>query len=124
MKQSTSSPKRKPRRSYASPLRAAQAAQTRQRILDSAVRLFAEGGYSATTLPDIAAEAEVSVETIQAHGPKRALLLAAFRTGLRLHRRTGLDFRPARDRPIERADHRPSRTHQSHLQIPGPGQRS
>lgn len=77
MKQPTSSFKRKPRRNYASPLRAAQAAQTRQRILEAAGRCFAASGYSATTLPDIAAAAEVSVETIQAHGPKRALLLAA-----------------------------------------------
>jgi AcrR family transcriptional regulator len=78
MKDPTSSHKRRSRRSYASPLRAAQAAQTRQRILDAAGRCFAASGYSATTLPDIAVAAEVSVETIQAHGPKRALLLAAF----------------------------------------------
>lgn len=73
-----SSPNRKQPRTYASPLRAAQAAQTRQRILGAAGRCFATNGYSATTLPDIASAAEVSVETVQAHGPKRTLLLAAF----------------------------------------------
>jgi AcrR family transcriptional regulator len=66
------------RRRYTSPLRAAQAAQTRQRILDAAGRCFATSGYVATTLPDIAAAAGVSAETVHAHGPKPALLLAAF----------------------------------------------
>jgi AcrR family transcriptional regulator len=73
-----SSPSRKQPRGYASPLRTAQAAQTRQRILGAAGQCFASKGYSATTLPEIAGVAEVSVETVQAHGPKRALLLAAF----------------------------------------------
>jgi AcrR family transcriptional regulator len=68
----------KQRRTYASPLRAAQAAQTRQQILDAAGRCFAVSGYVGTTLSDIAAEAGVSVESVNAHGPKPALLLAAF----------------------------------------------
>ena len=65
-------------RKYASPLRAAQAAQTRQRILDSAIGRFSASGYVGTTLADIAADAGVSVETVQAQGPKSALLLSAF----------------------------------------------
>ncbi|MGC1194397.1 MAG: TetR/AcrR family transcriptional regulator [Candidatus Dormiibacterota bacterium] len=69
---------RKQPRGYASPLRTAQAAQTRQRILGAAGTCFASKGYSATTLTTIAGVAQVSVETVQAHGPKRALLLAAF----------------------------------------------
>jgi AcrR family transcriptional regulator len=73
-----SSPSRRQSRGYASPLRTAQAAQTRQRILGAAGHCFASKGYSATTLTDIASVAEVSVESVQAHGPKRALLLAAF----------------------------------------------
>lgn len=69
---------KEPSRKYESPLRSAQAAQTRQRILDSAIRCFSAGGYVGTTLADIAADAGVSVETVQAQGPKSALLLSAF----------------------------------------------
>lgn len=65
-------------RKYASPLRAAQAAQTRQRILDAAIGCFSAAGYVGTTLADIAAEAGVSVETVRAQGPKSALLLSSF----------------------------------------------
>ncbi|GAA3613988.1 TetR/AcrR family transcriptional regulator [Microlunatus ginsengisoli] len=62
---------------YTSPLRAEQAAATRRRIVDAAGRLFAEEGYARTTLTRIAASAGVSVETVQAQGPKRSLLTAA-----------------------------------------------
>jgi AcrR family transcriptional regulator len=65
-------------RKYASPLRASQAAQTRQRILDAASTCFSRSGYVGTTLCDIAACAGVSVESVQAHGPKATLLLSAF----------------------------------------------
>ncbi|MGD8166204.1 TetR/AcrR family transcriptional regulator [Herbiconiux sp. P16] len=65
-------------RSYNSTLRAEQAANTRQRILDAAAACFARTGYAGTSLADIAAEAGVSVETVKLSGPKRALLLAAF----------------------------------------------
>ncbi|MCS5717947.1 TetR/AcrR family transcriptional regulator [Herbiconiux sp. CPCC 205763] len=65
-------------RSYNSTLRAEQAANTRQRILDAAAACFARSGYAGTSLADIAAEAGVSVETVKLSGPKRALLLAAF----------------------------------------------
>jgi AcrR family transcriptional regulator len=64
-------------RTYTSPLRAAQALRTRRAILEAAARCFADAGYAGTTLADIATTAGVSVETIQAHGPKPALLLAA-----------------------------------------------
>lgn len=63
---------------YVSPLREAQAAETRRRILDAAVAVFGESGYSGTTLPRIARAAGVSVETVKLSGPKSALLLAAF----------------------------------------------
>jgi AcrR family transcriptional regulator len=65
-------------RSYNSTLRAEQAANTRQRILDASAACFARSGYAGTSLADIAAEARVSVETVKLNGPKRALLLAAF----------------------------------------------
>lgn len=44
-------------RSYNSTLRAEQAANTRQRILDAAAACFARSGYAGTSLADIASEA-------------------------------------------------------------------
>jgi AcrR family transcriptional regulator len=46
-------------------------------VLESAGRCFAAKGFTGTTLGAIAADAGVSVETVQAHGPKKRLLLAA-----------------------------------------------
>ena len=66
----------RPRR-YRSALRDEQASATRQRVLASAGRCFAAKGFTATTLGAIADDAGVSVETVQAHGPKKRLLLAA-----------------------------------------------
>jgi len=63
---------------YVSPLREAQAAQTRQRILDAAVQVFSEAGFSGASLARIASEAGVSLETVKQQGPKAALLLASF----------------------------------------------
>ncbi|GAA2248094.1 TetR/AcrR family transcriptional regulator [Herbiconiux moechotypicola] len=67
-----------PPRSYTSTLRAEQAANTRQRILDAAALCFTRGGYAGTSLADIATEAGVSVETVKLNGPKRELLMGAF----------------------------------------------
>jgi AcrR family transcriptional regulator len=64
-------------RSYRSELRQQQAEQTRARVLAAATELFAADGYARTTLAKIAAAAGVSVETVQGHGPKAALLIAA-----------------------------------------------
>lgn len=69
----------RPRR-YRSALREEQASATRQRVLESAGRCFAAKGFTGTTLSAIAADAGVSVETVQAHGPKKRLLLAALET--------------------------------------------
>jgi AcrR family transcriptional regulator len=44
--------------------RARQAAQTRTEILAAARALFAEQGYATTTVKDVAARAEVSVQTV------------------------------------------------------------
>jgi AcrR family transcriptional regulator len=66
----------RPRR-YHSELRRQQAEQTRLRIVAAAAELFAELGYARTTLAKIAAAAGVSPETVQAHGPKAALMIAA-----------------------------------------------
>ena len=64
-------------RAYRSELRQQQAEQTRSRVVAAAVELFAEYGYARTTLAKIADEAGVSPETVQAHGPKAALMIAA-----------------------------------------------
>jgi AcrR family transcriptional regulator len=65
------------RRVYRSALRARQAQQTREDIVEAAEQLFAARGYAATSLAEIAQLAEVSIESVAAHGPKRSLLLAA-----------------------------------------------
>jgi len=68
-------PKKTP--SYNSPLRAKQAAATRRSIIDAALDLFEQHGWSTTTMPMIAKEAGVSVDTIHAvFGTKSALLMA------------------------------------------------
>jgi AcrR family transcriptional regulator len=62
---------------YTSALRAEQAALTRRRVLDAAAERFADEGFARTTLAKLAEAAGVSVETVQAQGPKRSLLTAA-----------------------------------------------
>jgi AcrR family transcriptional regulator len=53
------------------------AQQTRGEILSAARRLFAERGYAATSINDIAQEADVAVQTIYARlGSKRGMLIA------------------------------------------------
>jgi AcrR family transcriptional regulator len=64
-------------RPYRSELRQHQAAETRQRVVKAALELFSRQGYQATTFAQLARTAGVSVETIQKHGPKSALLQAA-----------------------------------------------
>jgi AcrR family transcriptional regulator len=73
----------KPKRRYDSSGRRAQARRTREAILDAAQRQFLEGGYAATTIAAIAAEAGVSVETIyKAFGGKPGLVRAMHDRGL------------------------------------------
>jgi AcrR family transcriptional regulator len=64
-------------RTYRSELRQRQAADTRRRVVESAVQVFSEHGYQAATFTQIAKRAGVSIETVQKHGPKTALLWAA-----------------------------------------------
>ncbi|MDX3245416.1 helix-turn-helix domain-containing protein [Streptomyces sp. ME18-1-4] len=55
--------------------RAAKAAVTRERMLKAARKLFTEGGYTATTMQAIAAEAGVAVQTLYfTFETKRAIL--------------------------------------------------
>src|SRR5260221_5003265 len=68
---------REPRR-YRSSLRDAQARRTRQRVLDAATAVFLDRGYGGATIRAIAAEANVSVPTVEAlFGTKARLLKAA-----------------------------------------------
>lgn len=69
---------RRSQSSYHSPLRARQAAETRQYVLSAATRLFIERGWAATTLAAVSAEAGTAVETVySAFGSKSGLLIAA-----------------------------------------------
>jgi AcrR family transcriptional regulator len=52
------------KRSYNSPARRLQAAGTQQRIVAAARELFLSQGYGPTTMADVAAAAEVSVQTV------------------------------------------------------------
>jgi AcrR family transcriptional regulator len=73
----------KPKRRYNSSGRQAQARRSREAILDAAQRQFLQGGYAATTIAAIAAEAGVSVETIyKAFGGKPGLVRAIYQRGL------------------------------------------
>jgi AcrR family transcriptional regulator len=64
-------------------VRSVHARRTRQVILDAAQRQFLEGGYAATTIAAIAAEAGVSVETIyKAFGGKPGLVRVIYDRGL------------------------------------------
>jgi AcrR family transcriptional regulator len=61
--------------SYDTPIRAARAAESRQRILDAAAELFVRDGYATTALTAIADEAGLAVETIYKHFGSKANLL-------------------------------------------------
>ncbi len=63
------------KRSYRSPVREQLAADTRQRIAAAAKDLFAEHGFSGTTVADIAARAGVATPTVYAtFGSKGAIV--------------------------------------------------
>jgi AcrR family transcriptional regulator len=67
----------KPRRAYRSTRRAEQVAQTRRDILATAGALFRARGFAGVSMPTIAAEAGVAVETIyRAFGSKAGLFSA------------------------------------------------
>ena len=71
------------KRRYHSPTRAAQAEQTRRRILDAALQLFVERGYAGTTVAAVARSAGVVPETVYlVCGAKRGLLEAVIGTAI------------------------------------------
>lgn len=71
------------RRRYDAAGRRAQAARSREAVLDAAEAAFLAGGYAATTIASIAAAAGVSAETIyKAFGGKAGLVRAIRRRAL------------------------------------------
>jgi AcrR family transcriptional regulator len=64
-------------RIYNSPQRTRQASETSRQILDVSGALFAERGYAAVTIGDIARSAGVSVATVYIHFPGKAAIVAA-----------------------------------------------
>jgi AcrR family transcriptional regulator len=68
------SPSRK-RRSYDNTLRLEQAKQTRERILDSAVKVLESAGWKGASLANVAREAGVSEPTLYRHFRSRERLL-------------------------------------------------
>jgi AcrR family transcriptional regulator len=65
-------------RTYSSPRREQQAADTRRAVVDAAARLFAAKGWAGTGMRDVAREAGVSVETVYGNfGSKSSVLIAA-----------------------------------------------
>lgn len=67
----------RPRRRYDAPKRREQVAQTRTKIIEAAQRVFLERGYAGATIPRIASEAGVAVETVYRSAAGKAGLLAA-----------------------------------------------
>lgn len=65
-------------RRYRSPLREERARRTRRRVVEAATSSFLERGYAATTIRSVAADAGVSIPTVEAQfGTKSRLLKAA-----------------------------------------------
>ncbi len=67
----------RPRRRYDATRRREKAAETRVRIIEAASRAFVEHGYAGATIPLIAREAGVAVETVYRSATGKSGLLAA-----------------------------------------------
>jgi AcrR family transcriptional regulator len=67
----------RPKRNYHSRRRRIQAEQTRSRVVAAAARVFLEYGYVGATIPAIAAEAGVALQTVYRAAPGKAGLLSA-----------------------------------------------
>lgn len=69
----------KPRRAYDASRRQELARQRRRAVVDSAQRLFLERGFAATTMADVAAAADVSIQNVyKVFGNKVGLAKAVF----------------------------------------------
>jgi len=100
----------KPKRRYESRRRQEQAALTRSDVLAAAGRLFRERGYASTSMPSIAAEAGVVVETVyRAFGSKAGLfrkVIEAVLAGGAKRAQVPVEARPAIRALIEEPDPR------------------
>ena len=100
----------KPRRAYRSTKRAEQVAQTRRDIIATAGVLFRDHGYAGVSMPAIATDAGVAVETIyRAFGSKAGLFSAvvdAAVAGGASRAEVPVDERPAIRAIIEEPDPR------------------
>lgn len=71
------------RRTYDSSRRQARAAETRAAVLSAAREAFLDRGFAATTIPEVAARAGVSMETVyKAFGNKAGLVKSVFDVAL------------------------------------------
>jgi AcrR family transcriptional regulator len=66
-----------PKRSYDSSQRRQHAEETRRRVLAAATAVFLRSGYAGATIPAIATEAGVALQTVYRAAPGKAGLLAA-----------------------------------------------
>lgn len=102
------SEKARPKRRYDNTGRREQAESTRARVVEAATRVFLEHGYVGATIPAIAAEAGVSLQTIYRAAPGKAGLLAAAVkaavAGGSAHADVPVDDRPAIRAIIEEPD--------------------
>lgn len=100
----------RPKRRYDAPRRRQQAAETRVKLIEAATRVFLERGYAGATIPRIAAEAGVAVETVYRSASGKAGLLAeavqAALAGGVERSDVPVEERPAIRRVIEEADPR------------------
>jgi AcrR family transcriptional regulator len=100
----------KPRRRYESRRRREQAAQTQRDIVAAAGKLFRDRGYRATSMPLIASEAGVVVETVyRAFGSKAGLFKAvmeAVLAGGAMRAEVPVEERPAIRAVIDEPDAR------------------
>jgi AcrR family transcriptional regulator len=71
------SEKARPKRRYDASGRRLRAEGTRTRVVDAASRVFLAHGYAGATIPAIAAEAGVALQTVYRAAPGKAGLLAA-----------------------------------------------
>ena len=98
----------RPRRRYDTTSRREQAARTRERILEAAHRVFIARGYAGATIPRIASEAGVAVETIyRAASGKPGLLAAVVESALAggmVNAELPVEKRPGIRRVIEEKD--------------------
>ena len=100
----------RPKRRYDATGRRAQADQTRADVIEAARQVFLERGYAGATIPRIAAEAGVAVETVYRAATGKAGLLeaavaAALAGGVK-RAKVPVEQRPGIRRVIEEADPR------------------